>query len=149
MDFSGKKRIHFLSCRNEFFYKNSNGIIALRAEVEKVSGRAALDSGWAGPKERAKAVYIETGSFFSKFFESESLNSKKHSKWLPLRKGMRLKLPQLIDPNGRVRRWRRRDNKKKIVESFFWKEKRFCNFFLHKFNQSRLALGPGEALFLL
>lgn len=45
MDFSGKKRIHFLSCRNEFFYKNSNGIIALRAEVEKVSGRAALDSG--------------------------------------------------------------------------------------------------------
>jgi len=35
----------YASCRNEFFSKNSDGIIALRAEVEKVSGRAALDSG--------------------------------------------------------------------------------------------------------
>lgn len=41
-----KTRIILLSCRNEFFERNdSDGIIALRAEVEKVSGRAALDSG--------------------------------------------------------------------------------------------------------
>lgn len=34
---------------------------------------------------------------------------KKTFRKLPLRKGMRLKFPQLIDPNGRVRRRRRRD----------------------------------------
>lgn len=47
--------------------QDSDGIIALRAEVEKVSGRAALDSGWAGPKERAKAVYIDNWEAFFSF----------------------------------------------------------------------------------
>lgn len=58
-----------------FFGKvqDSDGIIALRAEVEKVSGRAALDSGWAGPKERAKAVYIENGKLLLFFFLNPSL----------------------------------------------------------------------------
>lgn len=81
-----KTNSNFFCCWNDFFFfekkkKISDGIIALRAEVEKVSGRAALDSGWAGPKERAKAVCIEKWeASFKKIFESESLNSKKHSK---------------------------------------------------------------------
>lgn len=49
----GIKNLFFVCCRNDSFLfllfeekkKESDGIIALRAEVEKVSGRAALDSG--------------------------------------------------------------------------------------------------------
>lgn len=75
--------------------QDSDGIIALRAEVEKVSGRAALDSGWAGPKERAKAVYIENGKLFL-FFWIRVFEFKKTFKNAPAPKGNEVKISSAL-----------------------------------------------------